>query len=199
MEDPSSFPYPQYAESTTASVADVLPRGLPMVENFYDHPAYIAALAANVRRTGRNTAQARCGDDFPACRKGAERYELECTPRGAARGQARPEGGGWKTRSSRASVRADWLHRIRSRRWSRLPRRLKRIDVVVRGSCATARGHWKRSHHRTPGFPRRRGRTFACSLPERISEWIIALRRSRTAGPGLRPARATAPLACGRG
>jgi ferrochelatase len=41
--------YPQYSESTTASVRDVIGRDMPMVESFHDHPAYIAALAALVR------------------------------------------------------------------------------------------------------------------------------------------------------
>jgi ferrochelatase len=51
LQDPLVIPlYPQYSESTTASVADALPRGVAMVEDFHDHPAYIAALAANVRR-----------------------------------------------------------------------------------------------------------------------------------------------------
>jgi ferrochelatase len=45
--------YPQYARSTAESVRDVLPRGgtkLRMIENFHDHPAYIAALAAGMQR-----------------------------------------------------------------------------------------------------------------------------------------------------
>lgn len=45
--------YPQYARSTTESIRDVLPRSgtkLRMIENFHDHPAYIAALAAGVQR-----------------------------------------------------------------------------------------------------------------------------------------------------
>ena len=42
--------YPQYSESTTASVRDVLGTGIPMVEDFHDHPAYVGALAAVVRR-----------------------------------------------------------------------------------------------------------------------------------------------------
>jgi len=45
--------YPQYARSTAESIRDVLPRGaakLRMIENFHDHPAYIAALAAGVQR-----------------------------------------------------------------------------------------------------------------------------------------------------
>ncbi len=42
--------YPQYSESTTESVADRLPAGVRMVREFHDHPGYIAALAAQVRR-----------------------------------------------------------------------------------------------------------------------------------------------------
>lgn len=42
--------YPQYAGSTTESVRDVLEPGIAMIEQFHDHPAYIAALAASVRR-----------------------------------------------------------------------------------------------------------------------------------------------------
>jgi ferrochelatase len=41
--------YPQYSESTTASVRDQVGPGTPMVDSFHDHPAYIAALAAVVR------------------------------------------------------------------------------------------------------------------------------------------------------
>jgi ferrochelatase len=51
LDDPLVVPlYPQYAESTTASVQDVLPADVPMVGEFHDHPGYIAALAAGVRR-----------------------------------------------------------------------------------------------------------------------------------------------------
>lgn len=42
--------YPQYARSTTESVRDCLPPGTALVEQFHDHPAYIGALAAIVRR-----------------------------------------------------------------------------------------------------------------------------------------------------
>jgi ferrochelatase len=51
LEDPVVVPlYPQYAESTTESVRDALPAGVPMVRDFHDHPGYIAALAAVMRR-----------------------------------------------------------------------------------------------------------------------------------------------------
>ena len=42
--------YPQYSGSTAESVRDVIGPKVPMVENFHDHPAYIAALAAGVQR-----------------------------------------------------------------------------------------------------------------------------------------------------
>ena len=46
--------YPQFSRSTTESIRDVLGKGVgpgvTMVESFYDHPAYIAALAAGVQR-----------------------------------------------------------------------------------------------------------------------------------------------------
>jgi len=46
--------YPQFSRSTTESIRDVLGTSvgpkLKMVESFHDHPAYIAALAAGVRR-----------------------------------------------------------------------------------------------------------------------------------------------------
>jgi ferrochelatase len=42
--------YPQFSRSTAESVRDVLPPGVKMIEQFHDHPAYIAALAAGVQR-----------------------------------------------------------------------------------------------------------------------------------------------------
>ncbi len=81
LEDPIVIPlYPQYSESTTASVADVLPPGVPMLEHFHDHPAYIAALAANVRRHwqrhGRGARLVMSFHGLP--KKGGQRYEAEC-------------------------------------------------------------------------------------------------------------------------
>jgi ferrochelatase len=42
--------YPQFSRSTTESIRDVIGSHVTMVENFHDHPAYIAALAAGVQR-----------------------------------------------------------------------------------------------------------------------------------------------------
>jgi ferrochelatase len=42
--------YPQFSRSTTESVIDLLPAGTPVVRDFHDHPAYIAALASGVQK-----------------------------------------------------------------------------------------------------------------------------------------------------
>ena len=42
--------YPQYSRSTTESVRDRLPQGMRMIESFHDHPKYISAVAAGVKR-----------------------------------------------------------------------------------------------------------------------------------------------------
>ena len=42
--------YPQYSKSTTESVRDAIGPEIPMIRDFHDHAAYIAALAAGVRR-----------------------------------------------------------------------------------------------------------------------------------------------------
>jgi protoporphyrin/coproporphyrin ferrochelatase len=42
--------YPQYSASTTGSVLDVVGDRYRVIKDFHDHPAYIEALAANVRR-----------------------------------------------------------------------------------------------------------------------------------------------------
>lgn len=51
--------YPQYSRSTTESVRDRLPARSRMIESFHDHPAYIGALAANVRRYWAQHGQGR--------------------------------------------------------------------------------------------------------------------------------------------
>jgi ferrochelatase len=76
--------YPQYAESTTESVADRLPPGTRMVREFHAHPAYIAALAANLRaywqKHGRGELLVMSFHGLP--RRGAEVYERQCRTTG---------------------------------------------------------------------------------------------------------------------
>ena len=72
--------YPQYSESTTESVADKLPAGMRMLRGFHDHAAYIAALAANVRRhwdaSGRGETLVMSFHGLP--QRGAGPYEKQC-------------------------------------------------------------------------------------------------------------------------
>jgi ferrochelatase len=81
LEDPLVIPlYPQYSVSTTESVVDCLPPGARMVREFYNHPAYIAALAANLRRYwaehGRGEMLLMSFHGLPE--RGAEVYERQC-------------------------------------------------------------------------------------------------------------------------
>ena len=81
LEDPLVVPlYPQYAVSTTESVIDCLPKGTRVVRDFHDHPAYIAALAASVRRYwaehGRGSLLLMSFHGLP--KRGAGVYEAQC-------------------------------------------------------------------------------------------------------------------------
>jgi ferrochelatase len=81
MQEPVVLPlYPQYSESTTESVRDTLPAGVRMVEHFHDHPAYIAALAAGLRRHWKRhgKAQKLIMSFHGLPKSGAQRYEKEC-------------------------------------------------------------------------------------------------------------------------
>jgi protoporphyrin/coproporphyrin ferrochelatase len=72
--------YPQYAHSTTQSVADKLPPGVRMIRDFHDHPAYIAALAASMRRhwskQGRGALLVLSFHGLP--KRGGEGYAQQC-------------------------------------------------------------------------------------------------------------------------
>jgi protoporphyrin/coproporphyrin ferrochelatase len=138
MDDPLVIPlYPQFAESTTESVRDVLPPGMPMIESFHAHPAYIDALAANVRRYwqehGRGAMLVMSFHGLP--QRGAERYELECHTTGAllaARLGLKDQG--WKTTFQSRFGYADWLQPYTEPTLVALAGEgLKRIDVVCPG------------------------------------------------------------------
>ena len=72
--------YPQYSDSTTGSVADVLPEPVRMVRDFHAHPAYIEALAQNVRRYwaahGRGALLLMSFHGLP--RRNSELYASQC-------------------------------------------------------------------------------------------------------------------------
>jgi len=68
--------YPQYSDSATASVLDLLPAGVRYVRDFHAHPSYIEALAAQVRRHRRNDLLVMSFHGLP--KRGAAEYEMQC-------------------------------------------------------------------------------------------------------------------------
>jgi protoporphyrin/coproporphyrin ferrochelatase len=68
--------YPQYSDSATGSVLDRLPDGMKFIRDFHDHPAYVDALAAQVRRHRRNDRLVLSFHGLP--KRGAGEYEAQC-------------------------------------------------------------------------------------------------------------------------
>ncbi len=68
--------YPQYSDSATGSVLDLVPAGTKVVRDFHAHPAYIDALAAQVRRYRRNDRLLLSFHGLP--KRGAGEYEAQC-------------------------------------------------------------------------------------------------------------------------
>jgi ferrochelatase len=70
------FPlYPQYSDSATGSVLELV-KGRPAIRDFHDHPAYIDALAAVVRRHRRHPKLVLSFHGLP--KRGGEEYERQC-------------------------------------------------------------------------------------------------------------------------
>jgi ferrochelatase len=141
LEDPVVIPlYPQYAESTTESVRDVVPSGVKMLESFHDHPAYIDALAANVQRHwqkyGRGLLLVMSFHGLP--KRGAERYARECRATGqllAEKLQLKPDT--WRVTFQSRFGYADWLQPYTEPTLVALAREgVKRVDVVCPGFVA---------------------------------------------------------------
>jgi ferrochelatase len=154
--------YPQYSESTTDSVADVLPAGVPRVEHFHDHPGYIAALAANVRRhwqaNGRGAMLVMSFHGLP--RRAAQRYESECaaTARLLAK-ELELKDAEWRLTFQSRFGYADWLQPYTEPTLVALAREgSDRVDVVC------------------PGF--------VCDCLETLEEIGIAARRAFEAAGG---------------
>jgi len=138
LEDPLVIPlYPQYSESATASVADVLPPGVRMIEGFHDHPAYIAALAANVRRhwqeRGRGRLLVMSFHGLP--KRASLLYETQCRASArllADRLELAPEE--WKVTFQSRFGYADWLEPYTEPTLKNLARTgFERVDVLCPG------------------------------------------------------------------
>jgi ferrochelatase len=129
--------YPQHAESTTESVADVLPRGMRMVRDFHDHPAYIAALASNLekhwRSHGRGELLLMSFHGLPM--RGAERYEAQCRETGRLLAQATGLNvGEWRVTFQSRFGYATWLEPYTEPTLAELARGgLQRVDVICPG------------------------------------------------------------------
>jgi ferrochelatase len=132
--------YPQYSESTTESVVDVLPQGTRVIRDFHDHAAYIAALAAGVRgywaKHGRGKILVMSFHGLP--RRGAERYERQCRVSGmllaAALGLGEAQ---WKVTFQSRFGYARWLEPYTEPTLIELAKGgTARVDVVCPGFVA---------------------------------------------------------------
>jgi protoporphyrin/coproporphyrin ferrochelatase len=129
--------YPQYAESTTESVADVLPPGTRMVRDFHGHPAYIAALAASVRRhweaNGKGPMLLMSFHGLP--RRGAEVYERQCHATGRLLADAlRLKEAEWRVTFQSRFGYAEWLQPYTEPTLIELAGKgVARVDVVCPG------------------------------------------------------------------
>ncbi|HET7198381.1 MAG TPA: ferrochelatase [Burkholderiales bacterium] len=138
LQDPVVVPlYPQYAASTTESVVDCLPPGARVVREFHAHPAYIAALAANLgrhwERHGRGERLLISFHGLP--KRGAEGYEQQCraTARRLAAKLLLKEGEWQVTFQSRFGY-ARWLEPYTQPTLEALARSgTRRVDVVCPG------------------------------------------------------------------
>ena len=137
-EDVTVVPlYPQYAESTAESVADVLPRGTRMIRDFHDHPAYLAALAANVRRhwekNGRGKMLVMSYHGLP--KRGAEVYERQCrTTSELLAKKLDLQAGEWQLTFQSRFGYAKWLQPYTEPTLVELARGgMERVDVVCPG------------------------------------------------------------------
>jgi ferrochelatase len=141
MQEPVVVPlYPQYSNSTTGSVLDVLPRNTAVVREFHDHPAYIGALAAGVAKhwaeKGRGEKLVMSFHGLP--QRSVDRgdpYERQCinTARLLAERLALPSGEFALTFQSRFGA-AKWLQPYTQPTLVKLARSgVGRVDVVCPG------------------------------------------------------------------
>ena len=132
--------YPQYAASTTGSVLDALPRDGPVVRGFHDQPAYIAALAASVRRhwdeRGRALMLIMSFHGLPQRTAGA--YERECRTTAALLARAlHLRDAEWRVTFQSRFGYARWLEPYTEQTLIDLARDgLRRVDVICPGFVA---------------------------------------------------------------
>jgi ferrochelatase len=141
LDDPVVVPlYPQYAASTTESVLDCLPRGARVIRDFHDHPAYIDALAASVRRHwaehGRGAMLLMSFHGLP--KRGAGGYERQCRATASLLSQAlKLAQGEWRVTFQSRFGYAKWLQPYTQPMLVELAQAgSKRVDVICPGFVA---------------------------------------------------------------
>jgi ferrochelatase len=129
--------YPQYSDSATGSVAALLPRNASLVKHFHDHPAYIEALAANVRRHwqrhGDGPMLVMSFHGLP--RRGAEAYATQCrTTAMLLADRLRLNEGAWRVTFQSRFGFAEWLRPYTQPTLVAMAKAgAKRVDVVCPG------------------------------------------------------------------
>ena len=141
LKDPLVVPlYPQYSESTTESVTDRLPPGTPMIRDFHDHPAYIDALAANVRRHwmrhGHSAMLVMSFHGLP--KRGAGVYEEQCRATASLLAAAlNLDTGQWRLAFQSRFGYAKWLEPYTEATLIELAKAgCRRVDVICPGFVA---------------------------------------------------------------
>lgn len=139
--------YPQYSRSTTETIRDVLATSArpdaTMLESFHDHPAYIAALAAGVRRhwDARGRADKLVMSFHGLPRRAVEQgdpYQAQCTASARLLAAAlRLEERDWMLTFQSRFGAAEWLQPYTEPTLRRLAQSgTRRIDVVCPGFVA---------------------------------------------------------------
>jgi len=190
LEDPVIVPlYPQYADSTTGSVLDVLPRDANVVGDFHDHPAYIAALATQVRRHwgahGRGAMLLMSFHGLP--KRGAELYEKQC--RRTAQLLAKELGldeRAWRITFQSRFGYAKWLEPYTEATLAELAPAYPRVDVVCPGFVADCLETLEELGIRGRAVFLAAGGKELSLIPclNDSPEWIAALERITAAGAG---------------
>ena len=141
LEDPVIVPlYPQYAESTTGSVLDLLPPGSKVVREFHAHPAYITALAARVKghwaQRGRAPMLLISFHGLP--KRGAGHYEQHCHATASLLAkELELSGGEWRVTFQSRFGYAKWLEPYTEQTLAELARAgTTKVDVVCPGFVA---------------------------------------------------------------
>ena len=141
LDDPVVVPlYPQYADSTTGSVLDVLPSGAKVVREFHAHPAYIDALAARVKGhwAQRGKAPILLISFHGLPKRGAGPYEQQCHTTAKLLAQALAVSDGeWRVTFQSRFGYAKWLEPYTEQTLVELARAgTTRVDVVCPGFVA---------------------------------------------------------------